>query len=80
MPPLGVVIGVLTESRCRNGLHLSDCQTPDIIEAFLCKHKSPFHRGATRNNDVASEGPSDFNPAVPRANAVTSRRMLAQMI
>src|SRR5829696_3659850 len=35
--------------------------------------------GATRNNDVVSEGPSVFRPGVPRANAVTSRRMLAQM-
>jgi hypothetical protein len=50
----------------------------DIVRAFLSKHK--VHRGATRNNDVVSEGPSVFRPGVPRANAVTSRRMLAQMI
>ena len=42
--------------------------------------QKPFHRSATRNNDVVSEGPSGFKPGVPRANAVTSRRMLAQMI
>ena len=39
-----------------------------------------LHRGATRNNCVFSVGPPDFNPGVPRANAVTSSKMLAQMI
>jgi hypothetical protein len=39
-----------------------------------------LHRGATRNNCVFSAGPSDCIPGVPRANAVTSSKMLAQMM
>jgi hypothetical protein len=45
---------------------------------------SPLHRFATRSKSAFSGGPfdftSDFNPGVPSANAVTSSRMLAQMI
>ena len=40
----------------------------------------PLHRAATRNKSAFSGGPSDFNPGVPSANAVTSSKTLAQMI
>ena len=41
---------------------------------------SPPHRVAPRNRTVFSGGPSDFNPGVPSAKAVTSSKMLAEMI
>src|SRR6476660_1718475 len=40
----------------------------------------PLYRAAARSKSACSAGPSDFNPGVPSANAVTSKSVLAQMM